>query len=612
MILLLCLIGSHNARVSFHIESIPNQANKPAILLRQAWREGRRVRKKTLANLSKLPPHVIDGFRTVLKGGLAVADPSDLLRVERSWAHGHVAAVLGTCRSLGLERILHRSRSRSRDLALAAIVARVLAPDSKLATARRLSPATADSSLGALLGLGAVSGNELLAMLDWLLGRQRWIETSLANRHLQDATLILYDVSSSYLEGRLCPLAGFGYNRDGKRGKQQIVFGLLCAADGCPLAVEVFAGNTADPATVAAQVQRIRQRFGIQRIALVGDRGMLTTARIRADLAPAGLDWISALKSQQLRTLLKRPKPAAGQAPDTLQAPLRPGELVPEQVAEMRSPDFPGERLLVCLNPRLRAERARKREQLLQATEQILERLAGQVRRQRQPLRGRDAINRRLGRELNRKKVGKHFQIAVSDKALSWSRKREQIAAEAQLDGIYIVRTSLQEQALGPQAAVQAYKSLAGVERAFRTSKDHLRVRPLHVYSEDHVRGHVFLCMLAYYVEWHMRQRLAPLLFQDDDPAAARAQRDTPVEAAQVSERARDKARTKRTAEGFPAHSFPTLLGDLANLVLNRVRLPTQEQAAITIATKPTKLQRRAFDLLGIDPQQDVSITLTG
>ena len=598
--------------MSFHIESIPNQANKPAILLRQAWREGKRIRKKTLANLSQLPPEVVDGFRTVLKGGLAVERPSELLRVQRSWAHGHVAAVLGSCRQLGLERILHRQPSRQRDLALAAVVARVLAPDSKLATARRLSPDTADSSLGGLLGLGPVSGNELLAMLDWLLGRQRWIEASLARRHLQDATLILYDVSSSYLEGRHCPLAAFGYNRDGKRGKRQIVFGLLCAADGCPLAVEVFAGNTADPASLAAQVERIRQRFGIARIALVGDRGLLTTARIRADLQPAGLGWISALKSQSVRTLVQRPGPSGGPAPAAAKAPLRPGELVPDQVAEMRSEDFPGERLLVCLNPRLRAERARKREELLQATEGILEGIAAQVRRGREPLRGRDAINRRLGRELNRKKVGKHFQIAVSDGELSWSRRTERIAAEQQLDGIYVVRTSLAEEELGPAAAVEAYKSLSRVERAFRTSKDHLRIRPLHVYSEDHVRGHVFLCMLAYYVEWHMRRRLAPLLFQDDDPAAARAGRATPVAAAQVSERAQRKAASKATAEGVAVHSFPTLLGDLANLVLNRVSLATQEQTAITIATEPTQLQRRAFELLGVDPQQTVSVTVTG
>ncbi len=598
--------------MSFHIESIPNQAGKPAILLRQAWRDGSRIRKRTIANLSRFPPQVVDGFRTILKGGVAVQDLSDLLQVERSWAHGHVAAVLGTCRHLGLERILHRNRSRQRDLALAAVVARVLAPDSKLATARRLSPDTADSSLGTVLGLGPVSGNEMLALLDWLLARQQWIQTSLANRHLKDATLILYDVSSSYLEGRLCPLAAFGYNRDGKRGKQQIVFGLLCAADGCPLAVEVFAGNTADPTTVGPQVDRIRQRFGITRIALVGDRGMLTTARLRKDLQPAGLDWISALKSQSVRTLLQRPKPSPGQDPDAVQAPLRPGELVPDQVAEIRSPDFPGERLLVCLNPRLRVERARKREALLQATERILEGIAAQLQRGRGPLRGRDAIHRRLGRELHRNKVGKHFEITVSDGELSWSRKPERIAAEAQLDGIYIVRTSLPEADLGAEATVAAYKSLAGVERAFRTSKDHLRIRPLHVYSEDHVRGHVFLCMLAYYVEWHMRRRLAPLRFQDEDPAAARAQRSTPVEPAQVSERARRKAATKLTPEGFPAHSFPTLLGDLASLVLNRVRLPTQGQTALAIATQPTALQRRAFDLLGIDPPHDVSITVTG
>ena len=555
---------------------------------------------------------MVEGFRTVLKGGVAVRDLSQLLHLDRSWAHGHVAAVLGTCRRLGLQRILHRHPSRERDLALAAIVARVLAPDSKLATARRLSPDTADSSLGRLLDLGPVSGNEMLSMLDWLLDRQRWIQTSLANRHLKNASLILYDVTSSYLEGRHCPLAAFGYNRDGKQGRQQIVIGLLCAVDGCPLAVEVFAGNTADPATVARQVQRIRKRFRIARIALVGDRGMLTTARIREDLCPAGLDWIAALKSQHLRTLLKRPKPRPGQDPATLQAPLRPGKLVADQVAEIRSPDFPGERLLVCLNPRLRTERARKREELLQATEQILEQIAAQVRRGKEPLRGRDAINRRVGSEVNRKKMAKHFEVTVGDRRLEWSRKEKRIAAEAQLDGIHIVRTSVAQKELGAEAAVEAYKSLAGVERAFRTGKTHLRVRPLDVYSEAQVRGHVFLCMLANYVEWHMRRRLAPLLLQDDDRAVARAQRDTPVESAQVSDRARRKADTKSTEEGLPGHSFDTLLGDLSTLVLNRVSLPDQNTRVITIATQPTQLQRRAFELLGVDPRRDVSITLTG
>ena len=592
--------------MSFHVEIIPNRANKPAILLREARREGKRIRKKTLANLSRLPPEVVDGFRTVLRGGLAVQDASQLLRIERSWAHGHAAAVLGTCRQLGLERILHRSRSRERDLALAAVVARVLAPGSKLATARRLSPETADSSLGALLGLGPVSGNEMLAMLDWLLARQRWIETSLANRHLQDATLLLYDVSSSYLEGRLCPLAAFGYNQDGKKGKQQIVFGLLCSAAGCPLAVEVFPGNTADPTTLGRQVDKIRKRFGIARIALVGDRGMLTTARIRADLQPAGLDWISALTTKHLRKLVVAPG-QAGQGQKG-QTPLAADSLVPDAVAEITSPDFPGERLLLCLNPRLRTERRRKREDLLQATERILEGIAAALRDGR--LAGEAAIGRRIGEQANRYRVRKHFALHVTQDSFAWERQQDSIEAEARLDGLYAIRTSLPD--LAAEAAVEAYKSLFGVERAFRTSKDHLRVRPIHVYSENHVRGHVFLCMFAYYVEWHMRRRLAPLLFQDDDPVAARARRDTPVEPAEVSDRAKDKADTKTTLEGFPVHSFPTLLGDLSTIALNRLTLPTQAKTVITIATEPTTLQRQAFDLLGVDPPQTVPITVTG
>ena len=592
--------------MSFHVETIPNRANKPAILLREAWREGKRIRKRTLANLSRLPPELIDGFRTVLKGGLAVEHPAQLLSIQRSWAHGHVLAVLGTCRQLGLERILHRQPSRERDLALAAIVARVLAPDSKLATARRLSPETADSSLGTLLGLGSVSGNEMLAMLDWLLPRQRWIETSLANRHLREATLILYDVSSSYVEGRLCPLAAFGYNRDGKQGKQQIVFGLLCAADGCPLAVEVFAGNTADPATVARQVERIQQRFGIARIALVGDRGMLTTARIREDLKPAGLDWISALRASDLRKLVAAPGQAGSERPG--EAPLAADSLAPDTVAEVTSPDFPGERLLLCLNPRLQAERRRKREDLLQCTERVLAQIAAAVRHQR--LRGEAAIERRIGERANRYKVRKHFLIEVREDELAFERNPASIEAEARLDGLYAIRTSLPE--LEAAAAVEAYKRLSGVEQAFRISKTQLRVRPLYVYSEDHVRGHVLLCLLAYYVEWHMRRRLAPLLFEDDDPAAARTQRDSPVEPARVSPRAQRKAATKTTAEGFPAHSFPTLLADLSNLALNRVVLPSQPQTAITVSTQPSKLQRQAFELLGVDPNQTVPITVTG
>ena len=593
--------------MAFNIEVVPNQAGKPAILLRHAWREGRRIRKKTIANLSKLPPHVVEGFRTVLKGGFAVSDLSELFRIERSLDHGNVAAVLGTARRLGLERILHRTPSHMRNLALAAIIARVIAPASRLATARRLSPETTSSSLATLLQLGPVSGNELLDMLDWLLKRQRWIERSLANRHLEGATLILYDVTSSYLEGQSCPLAAFGHNRDGKKGKKQIVFGLLCASDGCPVAVELFPGNTGDPTTVGPQVARIQSRFGISRIALVGDRGMMTTARIRNDLEPAGLDWISALKATDLRKLAK---PSARQPGDGQQAQpaLAPDTPVPDAVAEISSPDFPGERLMVCLNPRLREERRRKREELLQATGQTLERIAASVRAA--TLSGKAEIGRRVGRGAHRRKVEKHFDITIDDTSMSWARRHEKIAAEARFDGICIIRTSLGD--IEPDAAVAAYKSLSRVERAFRVAKSNLRVRPVYVCTEDHVRGHVFLCMLSYYVEWHMRQRLAPLLFEDDDRPAARAGRKTPVEKARVSPSAKRKTDTKRTPDGFPVHSFETLLDDLSGVVLNKVRLPEQPESEVAIVTRPTRLQARAFELLDVNPSRSVPIRVTG
>ena len=589
--------------MSFHVDSIPNRSSPPAILLRQAWREGKRIRRRTIANLSKLPPALIEGIRTVVRGGVAFESLDRAVSIRRALPHGHVAAILGTCQKLGLERILHRNPSRRRDLALAAVAARVHAPDSKLATARRLSPETADSSLGPLLGLGKVHGNEVLDMLDWLLLRQPWIEKSLANRHLTGGAMVLYDVTSSYLEGRHCPLARFGYSRDGKKDRQQLVFGLLCSPDGCPVAVEVFPGNTADPTTVASQVQRIRRRFRIDRVALVGDRGMVTTARIREDLQPAGLDWISALTTQGIRKLLKTPQ----QAPAP---PLRPGELLPDAVAEITSPDFPGERLLVCLNPRLREKRARKREDLLRATEKILDEIAGAIRHSR--LRGSDDINRRVGRDANRKKVEKHFDITVADDSLTWTRRHDRIAAEAQLDGIYVVRTSLGADTIDSAAAVDAYKTLSRVEHAFRSIKSLLKVRPVFVYTPDHVRAHVFLCMLAYYVQWHMRRRLAPLLFEDDDRPAARAARNSPVEPARISQRAKAKADTRRTPDGFPVHSFRTLLDHLATLTLNEVTLPASPDAAFPMLARPTPLQQKAFNLLDIDPHKFVASNLTG
>ena len=587
--------------MALSVDVIPNRSSPPAILLREAWREGKRIRRRTVANLSKMPPALVDAIRAALDGGVVFPSLDAAVAIRRSRPHGHVAAVLGTLRSLGLVRVLGRKAGRMRDLAVAAIVARVVDPASKLATARALDPETASTSLGTLLGLGPVTGNEMLDMLDWLLARQPWIERSLASRHLKGGnTLILYDVSSSYLEGRKCPLAAFGHNRDGKRGKMQVTYGLLCAADGCPVAVEVFAGNAGDPSTVASQVDKVRKRFGIGRVALAGDRGMLTTARIREDLEPAGLDWISALKTSDIRKLLKE---GAGGAP----APLAPEALVPDAVAEVTGPDFPGERLMVCLNPRLREERARKREDLLKATEEALEAIAASVRSGR--LKGREAIDRRVGRDANRRKVGKHFEIDVTDGGISWRRREARIAAEARLDGVYVIRTSLDSASIGPAAAVEAYKSLASVERAFLTMKaSRLRIRPVHVWSEDHVRAHVFLCMLACHVEWHMRRRLAPILFEDDDREGARAQRNSPVEPARVSESAKAKAADKRTPDGLPVHSLTTLLADLATLTLNEVTLPGSPDHAFPLLATPTELQRRAFGLLEIDPARDVAM----
>ncbi len=582
--------------MALSVDVIPNRSSPPAILLREAWREGKRIRRRTVANLSRMPPALVDAVRAALAGGVTFPSPDAAVAIRRSLPHGHVAAAPGTMGRLGLVRILGRRAERNRDLALAAVVARVVDPASKLATARALDPETATTSLGTLLGLGPVTGNEMLSMLDWLLKRQPWIERSLANRHLRGGnTLILYDVSSSCLEGRCCPLAAFGHNRDGKKGKRQVTYGLLCAADGCPVAVEVFAGNASDPSTVPGQVDRVRGRFGVERVALVGDRGMLTTARIRADLEPAGLDWISALRTADIRRLLR-------EGPDGAPAPLVPEALVPDAVAEVTGPDFPGERLMVCLNPRLRGERRRKREDLLRATEETLAGIAAAAARRKPGPANRDRTLRALGREANRRRVGKHFDVEVRDAGMDWARNAGRIEAEARLDGIYVIRTSLGAEAMGTEAAVDAYKSLAGVERAFRNAKTDLRIRPVHVYSEDHVRAHVFLCMLACHLEWHMRRRLAPILFEDDDRGAARARRNSPVEPARVSESARAKAARRRTPDGLPVHSLRTLLADLGTLTLNEVTLPGAPDHAFPLLATPTEPQRRAFELLDIDP----------
>jgi len=568
-----------------YVETVPNRNSPPAVLLRQGWREGGRVRKRTLANLSHWPPAQVDRLRRLLKGELLVS-PHETLHLTRSLPHGHVAAVLGTLRRLGLEKLLDRTRHRRRDLVLAMIVARLLEPRSKLATARGLRLETANSSLGEVLQLASADEDDLYQAMDWLLARQPRIERALAQKHLGEGSLVLYDLTSTYFEGRQCPLARYGHSRDERPGNLQIVFGLLTNGEGCPVAVEVFEGNTGDPATVAAQVSKLRERFAVERLVLVGDRGMLTAARIVEDLAPlSGIDWITALKSIEVRKLV------SGEA-------LQRSLFDQQDLAEITHPDYPGERLIACYNPLLAEDRKRKRRELLAATEKKLAEIVAATQRLQRPLRGEQKIALRVGKLLGRSKVGKHFQLHIDGDHFSWKRDQASIEREAALDGIYVIRTSLPAQESSNEETVRRYKSLATVERAFRSLKSvDLKVRPIHHHAAGRVRAHVLLCMLAYYVEWHLRKALAPLLFDDDDPAAARAQRDSIVAPAARSPQAQRKARRKRTDDGLAVHSFPTLLQDLATITKNKMQMG---EHSFEMITTPTELQQRAFELLAV------------
>ena len=575
-----------------YIESVPNRNSPPAILLRESYREGSKVRKRTLCNLSDWPAAHIEGLRGVLRGGTVIPAERDAFTVIRSLPHGHVATALGTARKLGLDRILGPDGNRCRDLVLALLVGRVLEPASKLAAARALSPATAASSLGEVLGLGEVDEDELYTALDWLLERQSAVETALAKRHLRNGTLVLYDVSSSYMEGRCCPLAKRGYSRDRRKGTLQITYGLLCAPDGCPVAIDVFGGDTADPMTLATQVEKLKQRFHLDHVVLVGDRGMITQARITDDIKSAGLDWITALRAPAIKALLE-----AG----ALQLSL----FDQRDMASITAPDFPGERLVVCRNPDLAAERARKRADLLAATERDLARIQAAVARKRAPLRGTAPIGLAVGAIINKHKVAKHFDLDITDTTFSFARKTATIAAEAATDGVYVVRTSLPATTLDDAATVRSYKSLALVERAFRCIKTvDLQVRPVHHWLAERVRAHVFLCMLAYYLEWHMRQRLAPMLFDDTDKDAAEALRASVVAPAQRSPAAVTKQTTGLTEDGLPVHSFRSLLADLATLARNTITTAITPDYPLTVVTRPTAIQQKAFDLLGLGCSQ--------
>jgi transposase len=570
------------------IERVPNRSSPPAILIRESFREGTKVHKRTLANISKLPEPVVAAIGQLIKGAEIVAPVTDTFEIRRALPHGHVAAVLGTMRKTGLDALIKartKDEQRSAAIVRALIVNRVIAPGSKLAFWRALEPATANSSLAKACDLENVAEREVYAALDWLLEQQSRIETALAKKHLKGGALVLYDVSSSYLEGRRCELAQHGYSRDHRRDRPQIVYGLLCAADGAPVAIEVFEGNTSDPQTLTTQVETLRRRFKLAHVVLVGDRGMITSARIAEDLKPAGLDWISCLKAPQIRDL------AVG--------PLQLSLFDERDLAEISAPElFPGERLIACRNPLLAGERARKRSALLEATERNLKRVAEAVRRA--PKKHTAAvIGLKVGAVIDKHKMAKHFVLDIRDGHVSFRRDDKKIAAEATLDGIYVIRTSVPKDKLSAEAAVGAYKSLAQVERAFRTMKGvDLQIRPIHHWLGDRVRAHVFLCMLAYYVEFHMRRALAPMLFAEHAPEAR--ERKSIVAPAEPSPATIEKRTQRRSADGQPALAWPDLLAHLATLTLNEVALPLQGTATFTLLARPTALQEKAFALLDL------------
>jgi len=564
-----------------YIETVPNRNSPPAILLREGWREGQKTRKRTVANLSAWPKEKIETFRRLLRDETLVS-PQDLLTTRQTLPHGHVEAVRAMISRLGLDSLIASKRCRERDLVLGMIVQRLMDPCSKLATTRQWHSTT----LAEELGVEGAREDDLYQAMDWLLVRQERIEKKLAARHLQEGGLVLYDVTSSSYEGHTCPLAQFGHNRDGDKGLPIIVYGVMTDHEGCPVGVEVYAGNTGDPTTVDDQVEKLRERFGLQRVVMVGDRGMLTPPQIDKLKQRPGLGWITALTSGAIRELVEK---------GTLQLSL----LDQRNLAEITSPDYPGERLMVCHNPLLEEERARKRQALLEATAKSLRKIGQDVARRKKKLHTAAEIGMKVGKVLGRYKVGKHFDCQIGEGSFTWSRRQEAIEQEAKLDGIYVIRTSEPAERLSAEDTVRSYKRLAEVERAFRCLKGiDLLVRPIRHRTEARVPAHIFLCLLAYYVEWHLRRAWASLLFEDEERHEDRKRRD-PILAAKPSDSAQAKKRSHETTQGLPVHSFQSLLGELASRA--RVTYELKSGDATTSfkqVPQPTPLQTRAYELI--------------
>lgn len=568
-----------------YIAVVPNRNSPPAILLREGWREGHKTGQRTLANLSHWPKEKIETFRRLLRDETLVS-PQDLFSTEQTLPHGHVQAILEMVGKLELEKILSAQRCRERDLVVGMIVQRLIDPCSKLATTRAWHTTT----LAEELGVGEASEDDLYEAMDWLLERKERIEKKLAARHLREGGLVLYDVSSSFYEGRTCPLAQRGHDRDGKKGLPIIVYGVMTNGEGCPVAVSVYPGNTGDPTTVADQIEKLRERFGLSRVVMVGDRGMLTQPQIDQLKQHPGFGWITALTSTAIRELVKQ---------ETLQLSL----LDQKNLAEITSPDYPGERLMVCHNPLLEQERKRKRQALLEATEKSLEKIRKEVaRRKKKPLQAVE-IGMKVGKVLGRYKMGKHFDCRIENSHFAWSRRPESIEQEEKLDGIYVLRTSEPVERLSAEDAVRSYKSLAEVERAFRCLKGiDLLVRPIRHRSEDRVPAHIFLCVLAYYVEWHLRRAWAPLLFEDEERSQERKHRD-PILPAKPSDSVQRKKRSHQTVEGLAVHSFQDLLSNLASRARVTYTLKSEksdEKSDVNFrqVPEPTTVQARAYQLV--------------
>jgi transposase len=572
-----------------YIERVRNRNSPPAILLRESYRQEGKVRKRTLANLSHWPSELVSQFEQLLKGCSPLEPLEETFEIVRSLPHGHVRAVLGTLQRLTLEKAIAQRATGNRNLVVAMIVTRILTPASKLTTARTLAPQSCTSTLAETLQVEGVSEDGLYRAMDWLLKRQSQIERRLAQQYLQQGSLVLFDLSSTYLEGEHCPLAKRGYNRDRKKGMVQIVFGVLCNAQGCPIAVEVFAGNTSDPTTLKNHLAKLKEEFNLKSGVLVGDRGMLPDKQIQTELKQTqGWEWITALKAVQIRSLLT----AKAFQLETLHQ---------TKMLEFSVLDYPEERLIACYNTSLATQRSQSRQALLQATEKELAAIVVATQRPRNPLQGKDQIALRIGKVVNRFKVAKHFQLSISETHFSYQRNLASIRAEADLDGIYIIRTSVKAKSLSASDVVAAYKSLSRVEQAFRCFKSvDLHIRPIFHRLEERVRAHVLLCLLAYHVEWHMRQALAPLLFAEDDSTGAQQQRASIVESAKKSDSAYRKATTKLTAEELPVHSFGSLLDDLATLTKNTIQPKQSGLPCFDKVSRPTPLQKRAFELLKV------------